>query len=105
MADWPGLVYSGSERADIWRFTRPNGTEGSLQMQVRMRANNGSVLAEAARMGLGVALQPDFVVRRALDEGGLVSLLEDHRWRISRSTRSTRRPAISPARPARSSIS
>ncbi|MEO0820858.1 MAG: LysR family transcriptional regulator [Pseudomonadota bacterium] len=80
MADWPGLVYSGSERADIWRFTRPNGTEGSLQMQVRMRANNGSVLAEAARMGLGVALQPDFVVRRALDEGGLVSLLEDHRW-------------------------
>ena len=80
LRDWPALAYVGSERADIWRFTRPDGTDGSLQVSVRMRANNGSVLARAAEAGLGVTLQPGFIVGRALDEGRLVSLLGNVRW-------------------------
>jgi DNA-binding transcriptional LysR family regulator len=78
---WPALGYSGSERADIWRFHRPGGeSEGSIQLDLRMRANNGSVLAGAAARGLGVALQPEFIVEDLIEAGALVRLLEDHHW-------------------------
>ncbi|MEM9761672.1 MAG: LysR family transcriptional regulator [Pseudomonadota bacterium] len=80
MGDWPALVYSGSERADIWRFRRPDGEEGSVQMTVRLRANNGGVLAKAAEDGLGVTLQPAFVAAAGIDSGRLVELMPDHEW-------------------------
>ncbi|MGF1551912.1 MAG: LysR family transcriptional regulator [Paracoccaceae bacterium] len=80
LAGWPALGYAGSERADIWRFRRPDGEEGSVQLGLRMRANNGAVLADAAARGLGVALQPQFIVEGHLDEGLLVRLLDDHQW-------------------------
>ncbi|MEM9782796.1 MAG: LysR family transcriptional regulator [Pseudomonadota bacterium] len=80
LADWPGLAYAGSDRADIWRFSRPDGLEGSVQISVKMRANNGSVLSEAAVAGLGVTLQPDFIVDAEVASGRLVRLLTDYAW-------------------------
>ncbi|MEL6336634.1 MAG: LysR family transcriptional regulator [Pseudomonadota bacterium] len=80
MIDWPALAYVGSERSDIWRFRRPNGEDGTVQMTVRMRANNGSVLAAAAAQGLGVTLQPDFIVERLVATGDLVRVLDTHAW-------------------------
>jgi DNA-binding transcriptional LysR family regulator len=49
-------------------------------MTVRLRANNGSVLAQGAASGLGVTLQPRFIVRDAIAAGELVPLLVDHVW-------------------------
>ncbi|MEL6196622.1 MAG: substrate binding domain-containing protein, partial [Pseudomonadota bacterium] len=80
IVEWPALCYVGSERADIWRFRRPTGEDGSVQMTVRMRANNGNVLAAAAAQGLGVTFQPDFIVERHLTSGALVKVLDDHDW-------------------------
>ncbi|MEM6678413.1 MAG: LysR family transcriptional regulator [Pseudomonadota bacterium] len=80
LGDWPALVYSGSERGDIWRFTRPDGTDASVQMSIRFRANNGSVLLHAAEQGLGVALQPTFISGGPVEARRLVTLLTDHKW-------------------------
>ncbi|MEM6973590.1 MAG: LysR family transcriptional regulator [Pseudomonadota bacterium] len=80
LASWPGLAYAGSDRADIWRFTRPDGLEGSVQISVSMRANNGGVLCDAAVSGLGVTLQPDFIVDRHIASGALVPLLTEFNW-------------------------
>ncbi|MEL6264715.1 MAG: LysR substrate-binding domain-containing protein [Pseudomonadota bacterium] len=80
LSDWPGLIYAGSERADIWTWRLEDGSEGRVQVPVHMRANNGSVLAGAAEAGLGVTLQPGFIVARGLAEGRLVALLEGVRW-------------------------
>lgn len=80
MRDWPALAYVGSERADIWRFRRPDGSEGSVQLPVRMRANNGTVLRNAAAAGLGVVLQPSFILCEAVERGQLETVLTDHSW-------------------------
>jgi DNA-binding transcriptional LysR family regulator len=80
MRDWPALGYTGSERPDIWRFTRPDGTDGSVQMTLRMRANNGTVLSSAAASGMGVVLQPSFILADALESGALETVLTDHTW-------------------------
>ncbi|MFQ5566630.1 MAG: LysR family transcriptional regulator [Paracoccaceae bacterium] len=80
LKDWPALCYTGSERTDIWRYRAPDGSAGSVAMQVRMLANNGSVLCDAAIAGQGVILQPSFHVDRAVARGQLVPILGDFHW-------------------------
>lgn len=80
MKDWPALAYVGSERHDIWRYRDPEGRAGSVQVRVAMRSNNGEVLRDAAAAGLGVTLQPSFIVSDALREGRLESVLRDYSW-------------------------
>jgi len=76
----PALCYAGSGRGDIWRYTDPAGVEGSVQVRQRLRVNNGEMAREAAIAGLGVVIEPGFIVHRALANGDLVALLTDHAW-------------------------
>ncbi|MEM1345459.1 MAG: LysR family transcriptional regulator [Pseudomonadota bacterium] len=76
----PALCYSGSARPDIWRYSTPEGTEGSVQMRQRLRVNSGEMAREAAIAGLGVAIAPSFIVHEALGDGRLRALLTDHLW-------------------------
>jgi DNA-binding transcriptional LysR family regulator len=46
-----------------------------------LRANNGDVLREAALAGMGIILQPDFLVADALADGRLERLLPE--WEIA----------------------
>ncbi len=57
-----------------WLF---EGPEGSLSVDVhsRFHANDGRVLLEAARKGLGLATLPRFVADRDLKDGRLVEVL------------------------------
>ena len=85
LKDWPALCYVGSERADIWRYRAPglpagDGSAGSVAMQVRMLANNGGVLRDAAIAGEGVVVQPSFLVHQAVARGQLVPILCDFIW-------------------------
>ncbi len=80
LKDWPALCYVGSERTDIWRYRAPDGSAGSVAMQVRMLANSGPVLGDAAIAGQGVVLQPSFLVHEAVARGDLVPILSDFRW-------------------------
>lgn len=82
MREWPALAYVGSERHDIWRFTRPDGSEGSVQMTVKMRANNGTALTRAAIAGLGVVREPTFILHEAVEAGDLELVLRDHCWQV-----------------------
>lgn len=58
----------------LWRFDGPSG-EVSVEVHPRMSANDGRVLLEAARRGVGVAILPRFVARDAIAAGQLVPLL------------------------------
>ncbi|MGF1500425.1 MAG: LysR family transcriptional regulator [Paracoccaceae bacterium] len=80
LAELPGLGYAGSQRPDIWRYRASDGTEASVQVPLRMRANNGSVLREAAIRGLGVTLQPSFIVHDALADGRLLRIDAGVEW-------------------------
>jgi len=76
----PALCYAGSDRHDIWRFSLPDGGESGVQVRMRMRASNGDVLRDAAAAGLGVTLQPSFIVAEDLAEGRLELVLPAVRW-------------------------
>lgn len=70
------LGYAVSGNAQQWQFT----VDGQLQafsVHSRIQANNGDVLLEAAAQGLGITLQPDFIVDAALAAGRVEAVLED----------------------------
>ena len=70
------LIYVPAQSGG-WTFT----VDGSLQtfpVHGRMRANNGDALTEAAIRGLGITLQPSFIVASAIEAGWLQPILTDY---------------------------
>ncbi|HEL3865853.1 LysR family transcriptional regulator [Stenotrophomonas sp. B2] len=76
LQDHACLGYSYWAGGDQWPL---HGPGGDVQVTVNsvLRANNGDVLREAAIAGMGVILQPDFLLQEALADGRLVRILPD----------------------------
>lgn len=70
------LGYSYWTGGDQWTLRGPGG-EASVAVSGSLRVNNGDVLREAAIAGLGIILQPDFLVEQALADGRLQPVLPD----------------------------
>ena len=71
------LGYAYTEFPETWRFTGRDG-EHAIQISGNMRANNGEVLRAAAIDGLGVALQPTFIVGDDIKAGTLQAVLTNY---------------------------
>ena len=71
------LGYAYLPTFDRWRFTDQAGTEASIVPKGPMRANNAEALAPALRAGLGLAVQPDFMIWDDLKAGTLERVLPD----------------------------
>lgn len=72
------LVYTGAERGELPRYTAPDGRAGTLDLKTALKSNNGDFLSDAAISGIGLALQPSFIVHKAIEQGTLVPILTDH---------------------------
>jgi DNA-binding transcriptional LysR family regulator len=75
---YQALRYSNAPTA-AWRFTGPR--QGEVRVPARMEANNGDLLRQASIAGLGVIMQPTFLVHEAIERGELQPVLMDYRWR------------------------
>ena len=69
--NWSGLPYAE------WRFSKA-GHVHAVQVRSRFQVNDGRVLLAAALEGHGIILQPDAILRDALDTGRLVPVLADY---------------------------
>lgn len=63
---------------DYWNF-RESGREKSLRVTGRLRYNNGYSLTDAALKGLGIVQLPDYYVEKQIENGELVTLLDNYR--------------------------
>lgn len=75
-----GLYYSNWVERDRVHYQTADGSSGAVRIPVRMLANNGDYLLEAAIAGLGIVIGPVFIAYQAIDEGKLVPLLTDYVW-------------------------
>ncbi|MDJ0609637.1 MAG: LysR family transcriptional regulator [Kiloniellales bacterium] len=73
------LLYAYRSGGDRFAFASPGGRR-TISLEGRLRANNGEALATAAVGGLGIAIQPSFILAEALRAGLLEPLLTD--WTI-----------------------
>lgn len=70
------LTYAYLSSPNEWRFRR-EGVEQKILVSGGLRGNSGDILRSAAVEGLGVILQPDFLIYEALRERKLIRILSD----------------------------
>jgi DNA-binding transcriptional LysR family regulator len=71
------LQYAHTQTAVTWRFRHAQQGDFSLAAPARMRVNNAEALAPALRAGLGLAMQPEFLVWQDLQSGAVQTVMED----------------------------
>lgn len=72
------IGYSLLTVGDQWQFSGPEGAV-SVKIQPLLWSNNGDTCIAAAVRGLGIQLQPTFLVAQELAAGQLVEVLPDYR--------------------------
>lgn len=65
------LFYTHSRSRDAWRFVHARDGDYCVTVQGPLRVNNADALAPVLLAGLGLALQPEFLVWRELADGRL----------------------------------
>jgi len=75
------LGYAYLPTPHLWRFVNAAGEEVVVRPVGPLSANNGDALTPALLAGIGLALQPDFVVWRELASGALEEVLPE--WEMA----------------------
>jgi len=70
------ILYSYASTGATWSFPTSRGP-GTVKVSGRVTCNNGEAICQMAIHGLGVILQPDFIVNAHLASGVLEQLLTD----------------------------
>jgi DNA-binding transcriptional LysR family regulator len=73
------LTYAYSATGNAWHFRDAAGQEHVVRVQGGVHANNGQMLAVLAAAGMGITMEPDFIVAPELASGALVPLLAEYR--------------------------
>ncbi|CAM5782649.1 LysR substrate-binding domain-containing protein [Rhizobacter fulvus] len=76
VAQHPCLIYSTVQGDERWHFTG-GGREHSVPVRGPLRTNNLSVLLEATRDSMGLAIVPWYVAHGSVQRGEVVPLLTD----------------------------
>jgi DNA-binding transcriptional LysR family regulator len=71
LKDHACIAYAYLPTPDIWRFSHADGEEVAVRPTGPLRANNADVMMPSLIGGLGLAVQPDFIVEDALADGRL----------------------------------
>jgi DNA-binding transcriptional LysR family regulator len=69
------LGYAYLPSPELWRFVNAAGEEASVRPSGPLRANNAEALMPALLVGLGLAVQPRFIVDEALAGGRLEEVM------------------------------
>ncbi|MCX7902053.1 MAG: LysR family transcriptional regulator [Burkholderiaceae bacterium] len=78
LAAHAALTYAYSPNPRLWRLLDAQGCAHEVRVAGPLHANSGELAVAAAIGGLGIVLQPDFLVDGALRAGALVRVLPDY---------------------------
>ena len=78
------LVYSHSNNPNQLRFTHRDGREQQLDIAALMQSNDGQIIRAAALEGLGILIQPNYIIYDDVVAGRLVPVLDE--WDLPRLT-------------------
>ncbi|WP_035051718.1 LysR family transcriptional regulator [Andreprevotia chitinilytica] len=76
LVDHSCITYAYSNNGTAWSFTGPDGAI-TVNIQPKLRVNNGEMAAKAALAGLGLTIQPLILTQQYLKSGELVPILQD----------------------------
>lgn len=73
------LRYANKPRTEVL-FKNPDGKEETITVSVASTVDNGEMLQTFAIRGLGVLIEPSFIVSGAVRRGDLEVVLKDYNW-------------------------
>ena len=76
------LAYSNLPNPGNWAYQDPDGRSGTVKVPVKLKANNGDFLCNAAIAGQGVIMQPNFYIYDAVERDLLVPVLNEYTWPV-----------------------
>lgn len=71
------LHYSNTSGGNVWQLRAPSGELRDVRAGGSLTVNDGQSLLQAAEAGLGIAYLPCYLYADALEDGRLVSVLND----------------------------
>lgn len=77
------LVYGNLAEPAKWVCTDQAGKRWRVDVPRAMTASSGDFLCAAAGHGLGITMQPTFIVGKAIARGELVPVLGDYQWPVT----------------------
>ncbi len=77
LSDHACLNYAYLASGQTWHFRDASGARESITVKGPLSATNGDALGPALLAGMGVALQPDFLAWEAVNDGRLITVLDD----------------------------
>lgn len=80
LAQHRGFQYSYTRSGNTWRFRHPRHGEFAQTVPRQLQANNAEIFDAALQAGLGLALQPEFLVWEQLRDGQLQTVMDD--WKV-----------------------
>jgi DNA-binding transcriptional LysR family regulator len=80
LAHHKALHYAYSRGGTSWRFHHPQHGQFTQAMPIALQTNNADGLTPALLAGLGVALQPEFLIWQDLQSGALQTVMQD--WQV-----------------------
>lgn len=80
LVDHRALQYAYSRNGPSWRFRHERDGEFSQTMHTPLRVNNAEALTHALTAGLGLALQPEFLVWQVIEAGRLETVMDE--WEV-----------------------
>jgi len=66
-----------------WYYSRGKTTH-AIEISGSLQSNQGDVIVEAAKKGLGIAILPLWLIQKELAEGSLVAVLKEYDWNLSK---------------------
>ncbi len=74
----PCVIDTNGKSHSNWRFVDAKGTGFSVPVTGQIEVNSPSSALRAAASGLGIAQVPEFIARAGLQDGKIVSILDDY---------------------------
>lgn len=77
------LVYDNLPDPERWVCTDADDNRLEVRVDAFLRATSGEFLRECAAQGLGIIMQPTFLVSDAIRDGRLVPVLPQYQWPVT----------------------
>lgn len=74
------LTYSNLQSQTNWSYRNTDNEQVSIAVSGNINVNNGDALCALAISGVGIILEPEFVVKHALENGSLIRIFPEYEW-------------------------